>query len=90
MQTFRNKSIKVVDKIYCDMCGVCCTSEQLGSEYATLEAQWGYNSSKDETQYHIQICENCFDDVIDFMKKKRRRMLGCFKYPYEYDPLKGK
>ncbi len=89
MKTFKNKSVKVFDKIYCDMCGLCCTDDTFGNEYATLEASWGYNSLKDGTKYDIQLCETCFNELLEFIKHSRKEYLGVFKYPYEKDPLNG-
>ena len=95
MKTFKKKTVKVLDKIYCDVCGECCTKgdEENGwtdHEYATIEGTWGYWSKQDGTQYHIEMCENCFTEVLNFIKNKRRRVLGSFNYPYDTDPLEGK
>ena len=90
MRTFKNKTVKVLDKIYCDVCGLCCTDDNFGDEYATLEASWGYNSLKDGTKYDIQLCEQCFDETLQFIKNRRKQHLRPFKYPYEYDPLSVK
>ena len=87
MRTFKNKTIKVFDKTYCDLCGECCTDENFGTECATLEALWGYNSSKDGSKYEIHLCEQCFDETLQLIKKRRKQYLGPFKYPYEHDPL---
>lgn len=89
MKTYRNKLIKSIDSIYCDMCGENCTQEQLGHEYALLEAQWGYNSKQDGKRYDIHLCEQCFMDIVIFIKKQRKTNLGPFKYAYKYDPLEG-
>lgn len=89
MKTFKKKTVKVTDKIYCDSCGENC-SKDIGHEYAELSATWGYCSNQDGLQYDIQICESCFNEVIDFLQKKRKRILSSFKYPYKQDPLEGK
>ena len=89
MKTYKKKLTKVVDQILCDCCGTSCT-KQCDHEYAELSATWGYCSNQDGTQYDIQICETCFNEVIDFLKKKRKRILGAFEYPYKQDPLEGK
>lgn len=95
MKTYKKKTVKVTDKIYCDSCGECCTkgtesNPSIDHEYATIEATWGYWSNQDGTQYYIEICENCFNEILESIKKKRKKTLGPFKYPYEYDPLEGK
>ena len=87
MKTYKQEYKKVEDKVYCDMCGLCCTDDNFGDEYATLEASWGYNSLKDGTKYDIQLCEQCFDETLQFLKNRRKQYLGIFKYPYEHDPL---
>lgn len=79
----------MIDKTYCDICGSCCTEDGFGDEYATLEALWGYYSSKDGAKFDIQICERCFDDTIEWMRQKRKFYLRPFNYPYEIDPLKN-
>lgn len=89
MKTFKKKTVKVLDKIYCDSCGENC-SKHIDHEYAELIATWGYCSNQDGTQYDIQICETCFTEVLNFIKNKRRRVLGSFNYPYDTDPLEGK
>lgn len=89
MRFYKTIKKQVEDQVRCDICDTNCTTEQLGSEYATLSACWGYNSLKDETTYEIHLCETCFDKNIEWMKKQRKKFLGCFIYPYEADPLKG-
>lgn len=92
MKTYKKKLTKVTDKIYCDSCGQDCTVTDPVDEYeyAELSATWGYFSNQDGLQYDIQICETCFNEVVDFLKKKRKRVLGTFNYPYQEDPLEGK
>lgn len=92
MKTYKKKLTKVVDKILCDSCGEDCTITEpaVEHEYAELSATWGYFSDQDGAQYDIQICESCFNEVIDFLKKKRKQTLGPFKYPYKQDPLEGR
>lgn len=92
MKTHKTKAIKTVDQIYCDCCGKDCTiTEPVDEhEYAEISATWGYFSDQDGKHFDIQICETCFNETIDFLKNKRKKILGPFKYPHEYDPLEGK
>lgn len=92
MRTYKQKTIKVFDNIYCDVCGISCTITEpcIEHEYAKIEATWGYFSHQDGTQYDIELCEHCFNEVLQSMKKTRERILGPFKYPHKNDPLKGK
>jgi|688.fasta_scaffold245943_3 hypothetical protein len=89
MKTHKKEYKQVIDKIYCDMCGSCCTDDNFGTECANLEAVWGYLSSKDGSKFDIQLCERCFDDVLEWIKNQRKSYLGPFKYPYQKDPLSG-
>lgn len=90
MRTYKKEYREVKDKVYCDMCGLCCTDDNFGDEYANLEADWGYNSSKDGSRFNIQLCEMCFDETLEFIKNSRKEYLGPFKYPYKTDPLNPK
>lgn len=92
MKTYKKKLQKVVDEVYCDACGENCTIEEPCKEYefATIEANWGYFSNQDGSYYNIDICENCFNETIKFLKNKRKQVLGPVKYPHKEDPLEGK
>ena len=95
MKTWKNKTVKVIDQISCDCCGQSCTKEvptikpSFDHEYATIEATWGYFSNQDGTKYSVELCEDCFNEVLGFLKDKRRKILGPFNYPYSKDPLDG-
>lgn len=86
MKTYKRAFIKREDKVYCDVCGGLCTQDNFGSEYASLEASWGYASRSDGTKYNIQICETCFYDVITWMKERR---LGKSVETPSPDPFEG-
>lgn len=89
MKTYKIVERKVEDQVHCDICGKSCSVEQIGNEYATLEALWGYGSKYDGIKFDIQICDKCFDDTLTWIKQKRKQNLGPFSYPYNKDPLKG-
>lgn len=72
MKIFKLEKREVLDKIYCDVCGVCCTDDNFGTETASLTAEWGYRSKKDGKIYQIDICENCFDATIIFFKNRKK------------------
>ena len=76
MKTYKEKTIKVLDHILCDICGKTCTDDYYNEhENATLEAAWGYNSGRDGGKFEIHLCENCFYDTIRWMKEKRKEYL---------------
>jgi len=90
MKTFKEQLKRVVDDVYCDACGKSTTiNTNIGPDYATLESCWGYGSYHDGSKYDIELCETCFFDVINFIKEKRCKVLGPFKYPHNNDPLEG-
>jgi len=88
MRTYKNKTIKVLDQTICDVCGKTCTDDFYNNhENATLEAHWGYNTSRDGQKFEIHLCENCFGNTLGFLRQKRQDFLGTFNYPYTKDPL---
>lgn len=89
MRIYKKVTKKVEDRIYCDLCGHNCTTDNFSSEYATLEAVWGYSSKRDGEKFDIQICEKCFNDILVWMTNKRQEYLAPFSYPHNKDPLKG-
>ena len=74
MKIFKLQQKEVLDKVYCDVCGECCTDENFGTESARLSAQWGYSSKKDGESYNVDLCESCFDATISFFKKRKKEL----------------
>lgn len=90
MKTFIEKTIKTIHDVHCDSCGKSTTNyKQVGPDFATLESCWGYGSINDGRKYSIDLCETCFFEVLNFIKDKRKKILGPFNYPYDNDPLNG-
>jgi hypothetical protein len=71
MKLYKKVYVKREDKVYCDVCDKLCTDENFGSEYAVLEALWGYASKSDGKRFDIQICEDCFYEIIEWIKTRR-------------------
>lgn len=63
---FKKNNLK---EVICDSCKNSCKKE-FDFEYATLNAHWGYGSKKDGDVYQIDLCEDCFDKISDFLKIK--------------------
>ena len=84
MRTFKKKTAQVLDKIYCDICSSRCSNEYC-HEYALIETSWGYFSKRDGEKHDIHICENCFEDLLAWMKNKREKN----GYKPESDPFSG-
>jgi len=55
VKTYKKKSIKTLDKIYCDVCGSLTTDDYGNHENATIEAIWGYHSNQDGTMHEIHM-----------------------------------
>jgi hypothetical protein len=90
MRTFKEEVRKVLSDVSCDICGKSTTNyKEVGPDFATLESYWGYGSTNDGSKYEIHICEFCFDETLEFLKQKRKSVLGPFSYPFEKDPLDG-
>lgn len=86
MRTFKKKTVKVLDKTICDICGKTCTDDYYNNhENATLEAVWGYNSGRDGEKYEIHLCENCFGETLGFLRDRRSQYIPT----PEKDPLMG-
>ena len=62
------ETLQVVDYT-CDVCNQSCTTGY-SAEYATLEARWGFDSSKDGEIHICHFCENCYNKVAEFIKKE--------------------
>jgi len=88
MKTYKIVNKSVEDKVYCDICNKCCTNDNYGTEYATLEAVWTYGSKYDGLKFDNQLCENCFYDTIRWMKEKRKEYLDMNK-DNVIDPFTG-
>jgi hypothetical protein len=65
-KVLRNK----VDDVLCDACGKSCKKleDPPCFEYGTLESVWGYFSKKDGDKTSCDLCEDCFDKVLEFVK----------------------
>lgn len=83
MKTYKIINHKVEDKVYCDVCGNLCIENDMGSEYASLTAVWGHNSKHDGTEFEIHLCEKCFENTLNYLKKKRNGKIASKDNPFE-------
>lgn len=79
MRKYRSRPIRTLVAIHCDVCDKSCQHpEFLGDnvvnendfEVATLSAVWGYGSRKDGEKHCIDLCEDCFDDVVKYIQDR--------------------
>lgn len=64
------KPVESLEDIKCDKCDKS-TFKTMNHEYATLYADWGYDSNQDGAAYDLHLCEDCFNSVISsFIRNK--------------------
>jgi len=84
MKVHKKQICRKLDSVFCDVCGKDCKKQDAhNSEHALLSATWGYDSRKDLIRHDVDLCEDCFDRVIDFLKSQRSIT------PKGEDPLNG-
>jgi hypothetical protein len=64
MKKYQKQLRPALSDVFCDGCGKSCKTPLDDYEYATLYAQWGYSSRKDGATSEMELCEDCFDNVI--------------------------
>jgi|SRR5262252_2565917 len=56
----------------CDICGKSCNASEDGRyeahERAYLFARWGYYSRKDMQIHECDMCEDCYDRVMEYIE----------------------
>lgn len=62
------KSVEIPSEVTCNCCGQKIESTACGIECATLSASWGYGSGKDCEVHSAEICETCYDKIIEMFK----------------------
>jgi hypothetical protein len=62
----QQQEVDVLQDVLCDKCGLSCYQES-GYEYALLMANWGYCSKKDGERHRAQLCEDCYDKILQQM-----------------------
>ena len=52
--------------VYCNKCGkaICIEEEIEKADYLKIEKNWGYFSNKDGICHKINICEQCYDEIV--------------------------
>lgn len=86
MKKYKTRQAKVLVDVCCDICGNSCKHKHIipddecspgivqdqDCEYATLSATWGYFSRKDGESYHLDLCEDCFDELVENINSLQR------------------
>lgn len=70
----------VTIEITCDACGSSVVPELQKAhfsnldnfnEFGVLQASFGYGSKQDGANFHFDLCEACFDQLVDTFKRMR-------------------
>ncbi len=72
MRVYEKKLKDDLKDIKCDFCETSCKTSLGDYEFAQLSASWGYSSKKDGEEYNFDICENCFDKILEFAKTLKK------------------
>ena len=56
-----------VKMIYCNKCGkpICIEEIVEKADYVKIEKNWGYFSNKDGVTQKVNICEECYDHMVE-------------------------
>lgn len=59
-----------VDSIFCNCCGKEIEKNQFGyhHEYLSIKKDWGYNSEFDGQSHEIELCQECYKNIIESFK----------------------
>ncbi len=72
MKTMKKSTVYVetVATVTCNMCGEEIKVNQFGyfDEYVTIEKTWGYGSRYDGETHSIDLCENCYTEMLKKLK----------------------
>ncbi len=61
------KEIREVEKIICNKCGkvIPVKAGVPIEDVLEVEKRWGYSSEKDNRQDHFELCEKCYDELVE-------------------------
>jgi len=76
------KEVELIADIVCDMCGKSCKlflgmdKESFNYEFSHITANWGYGTRKDEECWNYHFCEDCSDEIVSFVEKKKGKSIN--------------
>ena len=67
MHQYQLKKTKEISKIICNQCGreISVINGRPEKEVLCVEHTWGYFSEKDGQVHHFDLCEECYDQMIN-------------------------
>jgi hypothetical protein len=66
MNVYGEELREVVTDVICDICGKSCKTT-MDFEFGILHSDWGFDSKKDGEHHLCQMCEDCYNEVVDFI-----------------------
>lgn len=66
----RVRQLNEIHSITCDMCGESCR-EGDNWEYATVSAQWGFDSPWDGEAHQMHLCIRCYRNFQSWVREWR-------------------
>ena len=70
MRKYIIKETKEVEKVICNKCGkeVISNSGCSTQDVLNVDKRWGYFSDKDNEIHSFDLCESCYDELIQSFK----------------------
>ena len=66
------RNCEVTEDILCDTCGKSTKDiSGMSFEHSLLIAHWGYGSKRDGTSWEFYLCENCSEQVVQWIVEKQ-------------------
>ncbi len=72
MRVYKTVAIKKqeLDEVICNLCGDHIKKDAFGNfeDYLEINKTWGYASNRDGETHRIDICQKCFEKLIQQFK----------------------
>ncbi len=67
MRQYQLKETKEVKKIVCNKCGkeISVVNGHAREGVFSVDQTWGYFSEKDGERHSFDLCESCYDELLD-------------------------
>lgn len=72
MKIFKTVSVKKeeIDEVICNMCGDKIEKDATGNfaDYLQVYKKWGYYSNHDGEEHSFDLCEKCYNNMVNKFK----------------------
>ena len=67
MRFYKDKEKKILEKVLCNCCGreLAMTGHHVAEGVMHVRKDWGYFSEKDLVRHEFDVCEQCYDKMIE-------------------------